>query len=257
MVGSINDFTASLAGTLFNSLQTLQCSQKVVPVSNVDSHDESKENKEQANGGKQDSASLSIKAFSAKLSASTESAGPTKPEDLDLKQQQAVRELQQRDQEVRTHEQAHISAGGPHVSGGASYTYQKGPDGREYAIGGSVSIDTSEVPGDPEASQKKAQTVRRAAMAPSNPSAQDQKVASEAAALEAKATQEIAQKRREENSDEAEGETQASGSALSIQNNEPDQESANNARTRSQAIQAYQQSGAPESSTQQFFAGIM
>lgn len=66
-----------------------------------------------------------------------------------------LRELQQRDAEVRAHEQAHLAAGGPHVTGGASYTYQKGPDGRQYAIGGQVSIDTSAVPGDPEATEKK------------------------------------------------------------------------------------------------------
>lgn len=104
--------------------------------------------------------------------------------------QSQLRELRQRDAEVRSHEQAHLAAGGPHVTGGASYTYQKGPDGRQYAIGGQVSIDASAVPGDPEATKEKARQVRRAALAPGAPSGQDQQVAIKAARLEAEAAQE-------------------------------------------------------------------
>lgn len=99
--------------------------------------------------------------------------------------QQQLRELKLRDAEVRAHESAHMAAGGGHVNGGASYTYQKGPDGRQYAIGGHVSIDASSVPGDPEASREKAQQVRRAALAPGEPSGQDRQVAARAAAQEA------------------------------------------------------------------------
>lgn len=103
--------------------------------------------------------------------------------------QQHISKLQQRDREVRSHEQSHISAGGSHVSGGASYTYQRGPDNKQYAVGGSVSIDTSPVPGNPEATKEKARRVRSAALAPSNPSAQDQSVASAASSLEMQAKQ--------------------------------------------------------------------
>lgn len=106
--------------------------------------------------------------------------------------QQQVAKLQQRDREVRAHEQAHISAGGSHVTGGASYTYTRGPDGKQYATGGSVSIDTSPVPGDPDATLEKARTVRGAAMAPGSPSAQDQSVASAASSMEMKARTEKA-----------------------------------------------------------------
>ena len=35
--------------------------------------------------------------------------------------------------------------------GGASYEYDNGPDGKRYAVGGEVSIDTSTVSGDPQA----------------------------------------------------------------------------------------------------------
>ncbi len=90
-----------------------------------------------------------------------------------------VRELQQRDLEVKRHEKAHMAAGAG-LTGGAHYTYQKGPDGQRYAIGGEVSIDTSEVQGDPARTIKHAESVRRAALAPANPSAQDLAVAAQA-----------------------------------------------------------------------------
>ena len=54
-------------------------------------------------------------------------------------------------------------------------------------MGGEVHIDTSEVPGDPEATLKKMKQVRNAALAPADPSAQDLKVASQASAQAAKA----------------------------------------------------------------------
>lgn len=99
----------------------------------------------------------------------------------------ALQELKQRDREVRQHEQAHIAAGGRYVRGAASYSYQKGPDGRNYAVGGEVQIDTAAVPNDPQATLLKMQTVQRAAMAPAEPSAQDRAVAAQAAQTAAQA----------------------------------------------------------------------
>ena len=104
-----------------------------------------------------------------------------------------VQKLLERDREVRAHEQAHIAAGGRHVSGGASFTYQTGPDGRQYAVGGLVQIDASPVPGDPKATEEKARAVRRAALAPASPSATDQNVAAKAAAMENRARSEQAE----------------------------------------------------------------
>lgn len=101
--------------------------------------------------------------------------------------QAQLRKLQQRDREVRAHESAHLAAAGQHAVGGAQYQYQKGPDGRMYAIGGHVSIDTSSVPGDPEETERKAEQVRRAALAPGEPSAQDTQVAAQAARMSAEA----------------------------------------------------------------------
>ena len=79
----------------------------------------------------------------------------------DAKQLQA---LKQRDREVRAHEQAHAAAGGRYVLGGPSFSYQRGPDGRQYAVGGEVQIDTAPVAGDPQATLQKMQQVQRAAM---------------------------------------------------------------------------------------------
>lgn len=89
--------------------------------------------------------------------------------------------LQARDREVRAHEQAHLAAAGQYASGGIQYTFERGPDGRMYAVGGQVSVDTSEIPGDPQATLLKAQTLRRAALAPAEPSGQDRAVAAQRA----------------------------------------------------------------------------
>ena len=99
---------------------------------------------------------------------------------------------------MRAHEQAHMAAAGAHSRGGPSYEYQRGPDNRHYAVGSEVQIDTSAVSGDPEATIRKAQTVRRAANAPAEPSSQDRSVASAAAQMEAKARRELTQQQLQE-----------------------------------------------------------
>jgi len=119
-------------------------------------------------------------------------------EELTDEEQQEVQELKTRDRDVRQHEQAHVAAGGPYVRGGAQYEYTTGPDQRQYATGGEVSIDTSEIPDDPEATVRKAQVVYRAALAPAEPSSQDQRVASEAKQMESQGRQDITVERREE-----------------------------------------------------------
>lgn len=119
-------------------------------------------------------------------------------------EQKMIQELQARDREVRAHEQAHVAAGGNLVISGPSYTYQRGPDGRAYAIGGKVQLDVSEVANDPEASLQKSEKIRRAALAPIDPSPQDMKVAASAGQMAARARLDIAVQRREEAQLEAE-----------------------------------------------------
>lgn len=105
------------------------------------------------------------------------------PNNLTEAEKEQVEELKQRDAEVRAHEQAHLAAAAGLAMGGPNYEYQTGPDGKQYAIGGDVKIDTS--PGrTPEETSRKAQQIRAAALAPSDPSAQDLKVAAKASSLE-------------------------------------------------------------------------
>ena len=107
---------------------------------------------------------------------------------------QEVRELAARDREVRSHEQAHAAVGGKYA-GSPVYEFVRGPDGVSYAVGGEVSIDTSPIPGDPEATIAKAQQIRRAANAPAEPSSQDRRVAAEASLMEAEARAVLRQER--------------------------------------------------------------
>lgn len=116
-----------------------------------------------------------------------------------------VQELQARDREVRAHEQAHARVGGQHA-GSPEYQFERGPDGRSYAVGGSVSISTAPVPGDPDATVRKMEQVKRAALAPSEPSGQDRRVAADAEAKRTDARAELAEIRREEMKAEFEGE---------------------------------------------------
>jgi len=116
---------------------------------------------------------------------------------LDEAELKKVAELKQRDMEVRAHEAAHLAAAGKHATGGASFEYQRGPDGKSYAVAGEVGIDTSPVPNDPEATLRKAQQIQTAAHAPAHPSAQDRQVAAQAAVMAAEARAEISQQKFE------------------------------------------------------------
>jgi hypothetical protein len=103
-----------------------------------------------------------------------------------------VAELKKIDARVRAHEAAHLGAAAGLARGGATFTYTRGPDGPMYAIGGEVSVDVSAVPGDPQATLAKAQRIQAAALAPSDPSAQDRATAAAAAAMAAQASMELA-----------------------------------------------------------------
>ncbi len=109
-----------------------------------------------------------------------------------LEENRQITELRSRDTEVRGHEAAHISAGGGYIRGGASFSYQTGPDGHQYATGGEVGIDTAPIPGKPAETVAKMQAVRAAALAPAEPSAADAAVAGAAAEAMSQAQAELA-----------------------------------------------------------------
>ena len=126
---------------------------------------------------------MSVSSISSQFSASSAAISPGESQsidELDSRQKKEVAELKTRDAQVKQHEQAHLAAAGPYAKGGVHYKYTTGPDGNRYAVGGKVGIDSSKVSNDPEATIGKAQVVRRAALAPANPSTQDRRVASEA-----------------------------------------------------------------------------
>lgn len=129
------------------------------------------------------------RARSAEVSGSTPAESAEELADM-------LRSLEARDLEVRTHEQAHEAAGGE-LAGAASYSFRQGPDGRRYAVSGEVSIDISEVPGDPAATIDKMARVRRAALAPAQPSSQDRQVAAQAAQKMSEARGEMAAQQRD------------------------------------------------------------
>ena len=107
-------------------------------------------------------------------------------QELNIKEQQQIQKLRQRDSEVRQHELAHKTTGGRYA-GNINYTYQQGPDGRRYAVGGSVSMNLSAEPGEPEKTVEKAEQIRKAALAPAQPSVQDLKIAAKAARMKMEA----------------------------------------------------------------------
>jgi len=116
-----------------------------------------------------------------------------------LAEQKVITQLKNRDQEVRQHELAHASTGGS-VTGAPSYSFEVGPDGKKYAVGGEVSVDLSSVSGDPHATITKMQKVHAAALAPAHPSTQDTRVAASASRAILQAQSEILAQQNDESS---------------------------------------------------------
>lgn len=128
---------------------------------------------------------LDSQSRSRSAASSAASAGKLSEAD-----QQVVAKLKVRDRNVRAHELAHIAAGAGVVTSGASYSYQTGPDGKRYAIGGEVGIDASPAR-TPQDTLRKAGKIRAAALAPVDPSAQDRSIAAKAEGMATEARMEI------------------------------------------------------------------
>jgi hypothetical protein len=129
--------------------------------------------------------------FHQRKAADAKKSGlPQRTDQLTAEQEAEVTDLRHRDAEVRAHEAAHAAAAGA-LGGGASFEYQTGPDGRNYAVGGEVPVEMA-AGHTPEETIRNAAQLRAAALAPAQPSAQDRAVAAEASAMEAAARAEIA-----------------------------------------------------------------
>jgi len=114
--------------------------------------------------------------------------------------QQTIQTLSTLDREVRNHERAHAAIGGQYA-GAPSYEYERGPDGVNYAVSGEVPISTGAA-SSPQMTIEKAQIIRRAALAPAEPSAQDRKVAAESVQMESAARVELLTIEREQRIEE-------------------------------------------------------
>ncbi|MFO1188727.1 MAG: putative metalloprotease CJM1_0395 family protein [Alphaproteobacteria bacterium] len=84
--------------------------------------------------------------------------------------------LESRDRDVRTHELAHFHAGQPY-SRAPEYFFVTGPTGRQFAVGGVTAMDSALDPGHPNAALAKLRILRRAALAPAEPSPRDREAA--------------------------------------------------------------------------------
>lgn len=128
------------------------------------------------------------KAISKSASQTSEKlSNDIKIEQAELK---VIQQLSARDREVKAHEQTHAAIGGSYA-GAPIFDYTSGPDGRLYATSGEVSIDTSAVEDDPQATLEKAQVIIRAALSVSDPSSADRQIAAQAKSLALRAMTEL------------------------------------------------------------------
>ena len=124
--------------------------------------------------------------------------------ELTQQEQQEVMELKNTDAKVKAHEHAHKAAAAGLKTTGPNYEYETGPDGKKYAVAGDVNVSYAKS-SDPEVNLQNAQKLKAAALAPTDPSSQDRKVAQ-------KADQEIAEAKREIMEEQAETEEEEEAS---------------------------------------------
>ncbi len=204
-----------------------------------------------ADGTRLAAADKDAAAQNADPSKTTSKAEEANPQQQQL-DRQAIAELSSRDADVRSHEQAHASVGGAYA-GSPSFTMQRGPDGKSYAVGGEVGIDVSAVPNDPAATISKMEVVMRAALAPADPSAQDLRVAAQAQGLASAARAELAQQRRADAAEQAQNKQQEKTQADSAAGDSASTDNAQNAST-SASLEVYQSIASPLDTTPQLVA---
>lgn len=154
--------------------------------------------KDGVNAGEMVTTTTTTTSTSTSTSTEASSIGTDKDK-LTEDQQRQVEKLKERDKEVKTHEQAHLSSAGGLNASAPTYTYQTGPDGKQYAIGGEVSISFTPT-GDPQKDLQAAEAMKNSALAPADPSSQDRSVAQAADKMIAQAQQEILQAKQEQSS---------------------------------------------------------
>jgi len=108
----------------------------------------------------------------------------------DSNRQHTIDRLKSRDREVRAHEMSHSTNPGLIKIGSAQFDYTIGPDGKAYATGGKVTLTTGSSR-TPEDALSKAEALKKAAMAPGEPSSQDFQTLNAAVAMEFEARNQI------------------------------------------------------------------
>ena len=96
------------------------------------------------------------------------------------------------------------------MTGGPTFTYVTGPDGRQYAVAGEVKLDMSPEE-DPEATLRKAEAIQAAAVAPAEASGQDRAVAAKAQRMAREAERELTEQRKERDEGEVDPRLRAYG----------------------------------------------
>jgi len=91
--------------------------------------------------------------------------------------QRVLDKFKSSDSKIRAHEQAHAANG--QTTSPISYKYQTGPDGKLYAVGGEVRLDTS-IPKDPKEAAFKLTQIQKSASAPSGLSGADASISIQA-----------------------------------------------------------------------------
>lgn len=84
-------------------------------------------------------------------------------------EREALRRMRDRDRAVRTGERMKEAVAGRYVSGSVRYRYERGPDGKPYAVEAEADLNTEPVFGDPRATLRKAEAIKRAALATMSP----------------------------------------------------------------------------------------
>ncbi|MCX6155585.1 MAG: putative metalloprotease CJM1_0395 family protein [Candidatus Kapabacteria bacterium] len=149
------------------------------------------------------------KDYTPRAEHSDSNSTPFQSKPLAQKDDVIVEQLKKIDFNVRSHEMAHVAAGGNLIRGGPTFTFTKGPDGNQYAVSGEVQIDMSVDSSNPNATIQKMQQVIRAALAPPDPSPQDRSTAALATTIQVNASAELNKKMAEnikglsENSDDS------------------------------------------------------
>lgn len=112
------------------------------------------------------------------------------PGDPDSGRQRIIEQLKSRDKEVRSHEASHSISPELVKIGSAQFDYTIGPDGKAYATGGRVTLSTGSAM-TPEEALSKAEALKKASMAPGEPSTKDFQALNAAVAMEFEAKNRI------------------------------------------------------------------